>query len=335
MPQNKGFALRIELLDECLRNRLRKWTLQDLIDKVSEKLNEQYGTSASKRTIQDDLKYLRDEKGAPVNKIKNGSKTYFSYSDPNFSIKNLPIKGEEIGYLKDAINILKQVSDFKILTDVDEIVNKLQNTVSTNEVGSASIIQFERHTTAIGTEYIDDIFTAIKEKTVLRISYQSFNATDPKEYMFHPYLLKEYRNRWFVIGRKSNTNSITNFALDRIKGLKNSKDEYISNNLFDIETYFNNLIGVTFPENAIPEIVEIKVAPKQVPYVKTKPIHHTQQMIREYKNGSVLIRLTLICNYELRAVLLSFGNDVEVIKPSFLREDLKEILGLAIRNYSE
>jgi predicted DNA-binding transcriptional regulator YafY len=335
MPQNKGFALRIELLDECLRNRLRKWTLQDLIDKVSEKLNELYGTSASKRTIQDDLKYLRDEKGAPVTRIKDGSKTYFSYSDPNFSIKNLPIKAEEIGYLIDAINILKQVSDFKILNDVDEIVNKLQNTVSTNEVGSASIIQFERHTTAIGTEYIDDIFTAIKEKTVLRISYQPFNATDPKEYIFHPYLLKEYRNRWFVIGRKSNTDSITNFALDRIKGLKNSKDEYISNNLFNVETYFNNLIGVTFPENAIPEIVEIKVAPKQVPYIKTKPIHHTQQVIREYKDGSLLITLSLICNYELRAVLLSFGNDMKVNKPLFLRDEIKEILGLAIKNYNE
>jgi predicted DNA-binding transcriptional regulator YafY len=332
MPQNKDFALRIEIIDECLRNRYRKWTLQDLIDSVNEKLTERYGKTAGKRTIQDDLKYMKEEKGAPIEKIKSGTKTYFLYGDINYSIKNLPIKDEEISYLNDAINILRQVNDFKILQDVDEIVSKLQNTVKTNIEGGPTIIQFEKNATAAGIGYIDDIFSAIKEKTPLRVTYQPFNA-EPQQHVFHPYLLKEYRNRWFLIGRKNNSGSITNFALDRIKEIKNSNIDFVENDLFDPETYFNNLIGVTMPEGELVQPIEIKVTANQAPYIKTKPIHHTQEIIKEYAKGDILIRLYLISNYELRSVILSFGCDLEVIKPLALRESLREVLQKAVICY--
>jgi predicted DNA-binding transcriptional regulator YafY len=333
MPLNKDFYFRLEILDECLRNRYRNWTLLDLINKVSERLLEHYNSTASKRTIQGDLKYLKEEKLAPIEKKKNGSITYFYYSDPNYSIKNLPVKEEEINFLKDAINILRQVNDFKILQDIEDIVTKLQNTVSTNIEGRPLIIQFEKHTTALGTEHIDCLFTAIKEKVVLRVSYQPFNAEQIKEYIFHPYLLKEYRNRWFVYGRKETRSSITIFALDRIKKIKNSNEEYIANDLFVPETYFKNLIGVTIPENEAVQTIEIKIARKQVPYIKTKPIHNTQEIVKEYKTGDILIRLQLISNYELKSVLFGYGADIEVIKPTELRESMKKELKNAILNY--
>jgi predicted DNA-binding transcriptional regulator YafY len=333
MPLNKDFYFRLEILDECLRNRYRNWTLQDLIDKVSERLLEHYNITASKRTIQADLKFLKEEKLAPIEKKKNGSATYFFYADPNYSIKNLPVKEEEISFLKDAINILRQVNDFKILRDIDDIVTKLQNTVNTNIEGSPLIIQFEKHTTALGTEHIDSLFTAIKEKAVLRVSYQPFNAEQPKEYIFHPYLLKEYRNRWFIIGRKENRSSITIFALDRIKKIKNSNEDYIANDLFDPQTYYNYLIGVTILQDTAIENIVIKVASKQAPYIKTKPIHNTQRITKEYKNGDILIELQLICNYELKSVLLSYGGDIEVLKPIELRESIKKEFQKVISNY--
>lgn len=333
MPENKDFALRIEIIDECLRNRFRKWTLQDLIDTVSDKLHERYGKTVGKRTIQEDLKHMKEDKLAPIIKKKNGAITYFSYSDPNYSIKNLPIKDEEINYLKDAIHILRQVNDFKILQDVDDIINKLESTVNTNIEGGPSVIQFEKHSLVNGTEYIDDLFSAIKEKTPLRITYQSFKADKAVQYVFHPYLLKEYRNRWFLIGRIGSADSITNLALDRIKEIKNSNSEYIPNNLFNPETYFNNLIGVSIPPGAEIQQIEIRVTAKQAPYIRSKPIHHTQEVIHEYKNGDILIRLWLITNYELCSTILGFGNDVEVVKPQPLRENIQEALKQAEKKY--
>jgi len=335
MPENKDFALRIEVIDECLRNRYRKWTLQDLVSTVSEKLTQRYGKSASKRTIQGDMQHMKEVKDAPIEKRKEGAITYFYYSDVNYSIKNLLINEEEISFLKDAVNILRQVSDFEIIQDVDEIVNKLQNTIKTNIIGKPSIIQFEKHSKVAGTEYIDNIFNAIKEKSTLRIIYQSFNNTESNQYIFHPYLLKEYRNRWFVIGRINHANAITNFALDRIKEIKNSNIEFLENNLFDAEKYFNNIIGVTFPQGQKVESIKIRVASKQSPYLRTKPIHHTQEIIKEYKNGDIIINLWLICNYELKSTLLSYGSDIEVIRPISLRKEMKEIFKTASSLYSK
>lgn len=325
MPKNKDFALRTELIDECLRNSLRKWTLEKIVAEVNLKLNERYNKTTSKHTIQNDIKYLIEEKNAPIARKREGNVTYFYYLDKNFSIKNLPIQEEEVILLKDAINILGQVSEFQIVNDVKEIILKLQNTVSLENVKNPSIIQFEKQDISVGVEYIDDIFTAIKEKIALRISYQSFKAGNAEEYIFHPYLLKEYRNRWFVIGRRDNLDKPTNLALDRIKKIKNSTEKYLENDLFNPDVYFNNLVGVTFPEGAQIETIELKIAAGQVPYIKTKPIHHTQTVIKEYKNGNIVIELHLIINYEFRSVLLSYGCDITVIKPLELREQVKDI----------
>ncbi|WP_217602364.1 YafY family protein [Chitinophaga sp. GbtcB8] len=333
MPANKNFAFRIAILDECLRNRRRKWTLQDLIDTVNDKLWDQFGQKdVRKRTIQDDIKQLEMTLGAPIERRKEGRVTYFMYSDPDFSIKNLPISHEEVEYLKDAIKILKQVNDFKILEEVEVIVNKLQHTVDTNIPESHCIIQFEKHTVARGTEYIDNIFYAIKEKTPLRITYQSFNATAPNQFVFHPYLLKEYRNRWFLFGRKENDKKLTNLALDRIQEIKNSLVSFIGNDLFDPDIYFESLIGVTVPTDEVPQPIRIKVSRLQAPYIRTKPIHRTQQVLEEYPDGGMLIALNLLCNYELRSVLLGFGGELEVLEPQDLREAMKKLFlsGLAV-----
>lgn len=333
MPENKDFSYRLEILDECLRNKLRLWSLQDLIDKVSERLQDRYGKTASRRTIQDDLRYLVEEKQAPIAKKKAGKATYFSYSDINYSIKNLPIKDEEVTYLRDAINMLRQVNDFKIIQDVEDIVNKLQNTVNTNVAGGPSIIQFEKNTAALGIEFIDDIFTAIKEKVALRIAYQPFKANAPEDFLFCPYLLKEYRNRWFAIGRKAEGTFLTILALDRIKGIKTSSQEYICNDFFNPETYFNHLIGVTIPAGEEPQLIEVKVKANQVPYILTKPIHYSQEIAKKYKNGDVIIRLYLINNYELRSILLGYGADMIVIQPLSLKEMIKQTLEKGVKNY--
>ena len=325
MPSNKDFALRVEILDACFRNNLRKWTLDKLVEEVNKKLDDLYGKKASKHTIQNDIKSLIRQHDAPIDKKKEGAKTYFYYLDSNFSIKNLPIKADEVALLRDVVNTLSQVSDFQIVRDVEDIIIKLQNTISIDVEKSPAIMQFEKHTTAIGTEYIDSLFTAIKSKMALRISYQSFKAPQAEECIFHPYLLKEYRNRWFVIGRKADSKMITNLALDRIKGIKNSNAEYVTNDLFETDTYFNNMIGVTIPENAAIDCIQIKVSSKQVPYIRTKPIHHTQKIIKEFKNGDIIIELSIISNYELRSVLLSYGCDIVVIKPLTLRKEMQEI----------
>lgn len=119
MPSNKDFAQRIEIIDSCLMRKQRRWTLDELLDDVNRKLQEQYDTSVSKRTLQYDLEYLINEKQAPIEKKRLDEKVTYTYAQANYSIKNLPINEEEISYLKDAIEILRSVSDL-----LQEILNE-------------------------------------------------------------------------------------------------------------------------------------------------------------------------------------------------------------------
>jgi predicted DNA-binding transcriptional regulator YafY len=181
-------------------------------------------------------------------------------------------------------------------------------------------------------EHLDNLFTAIKEKIALHITYQPF-VKDPYEQAVHPYLLKEYRNRWFLIARNNENNMLSTLALDRIKSVKTAKAAYKENGLFDPVTYFNNLIGVTFPDGEEVSNVVLKVKSNQAPYIKTKPIHFTQET-EAADEGSMLVRLKLINNYELRSLLLSYGADVEVLEPSGLREQMKQTFEAGLSVYS-
>lgn len=333
MPANKDFSHRIEIIDECLRNHLQKWTLEKLTECVNEKLEERYGKKASRRTIQNDIAYLIKEKNAPIDRKHDGRTVYFYYLDKTFSIKNLPIEEEDVALLKKAISMLQQVNEFQILSDVNDIIRKLENTIDNTKNSKPSAIQFERNPSTAGTQYIDELFDAITQESVLRITYQPFSK-EPVDHIFHPYLLKEYRNRWFLIGRSNKAKNIAmNFALDRIKKVKNSSESFIANDLFDPEKYFNDIIGVTLPQGEVANEIEIKVSKDQAPYILTKPIHHTQQCIKTYADGAILIRLNLINNFELRSYLLSFGCDIEVVKPESLRAALAKIFLAAANCY--
>jgi predicted DNA-binding transcriptional regulator YafY len=329
MPKSKDFYHRIEIIDECLRQRSRKWDIKALLNSVNAKLDE----PISKRTLQYTLDYLINEKGAPIGKKKDGAVVYYFYTEANYSIKNLPLSYEEIVLLKDAVEVIKQVGSNAIANDALNVIGRLENTIAQNPLSNRTIIQFERHTTSSGLEHMDDLFTAIKEKIVLKITYQPFGK-EAYEQLVHPYLLKEYRNRWFLLARDDKHDTLCNLALDRIRAVKPARADFKENDIFNPTTYFDHLIGVTFPVGEQISDIIIKVNPSQVPYIRTKPIHFNQE-IEEAEDGCILVKLRLFNNYEMRSVLLGYGADIEVLQPSKLREQMREIFGAAFVNYDQ
>ncbi|RYG01860.1 MAG: WYL domain-containing protein, partial [Chitinophagaceae bacterium] len=301
------------------------------IEAINQKLEERLEQPISKRTLQYALEYLISEKHAPIEKQKVGATVFYFYTDANYSIKNIPLTDEEIVLLKDAVEVIKQIGSTSIAQDALAVISKLEKTISQNPTSDRTIIQFEKHTNAIGTEHVDDLFTSIKEQIPLVVTYQPFGK-EPFEQVIHPYLLKEYRNRWFLIARDDHFNTVCNLALDRIKKVKPSKDAFKENDLFDPNTYFNNVIGVTIPAGETVSEIVVKVTPAQAPYVKTKPIHFNQE-VEEKEDGSLMVTLKLVNNYELRATLLSYGADFEVIHPVELRSQLQNIFLQALARY--
>ena len=323
MPLTKNAQLRIEILDEILSG-INKYTFQNLLKRINEKMIFAGFCEIGEKTLYNDLKYLREEKNAPVHRPNAFDNTY--YYTEKFSIKDLLLGEEEVDYLKQAAEILKRLSPFLIGPEIDEIIAKLENKVHTNVPSREQIIQFETHTQSAGGNWLQSLFSAVKEKSALRIIYKPFSKTEPKELIFHPYLLKQYRNRWFVFGREEYNNYVTNLALDRIVSIKNSSTSFVQNDLFSPDDYFKHLVGVSMPRNSPIEDVVIRIKATTVPYLTSKPIHNLQEITKTYKNGDVQIKIPVYINYELESTIMSYGKALEVLKPEVLRNNLKELM---------
>ena len=319
---------RIEILDEILRS-ARKYTFVDLMEKLNESLELAGYPEICRKTLFNDLKFLKEEKDAPINKPTH-SDPYYYYTE-KFSIKNIVLDEDEVYLLRQASELLKKAAPFQISSELDLIIGKLDNRIETNS--NTAVIEFENNTLLSGLEFIKPIFEAIISKVVLKIKYQPFNKPEQGDIIFSPYLLKEFRNRWFVFGKNNEYNTISVLGLDRIKKIGNSRELFDESLNFNSEKYFSNLIGVSVPKDSIVQIIEIKVKAELVPYIITKPLHKNQEIAKKYANGDLLIRLNLIVNYELKSLILSYGNGMIVKKPLSLKEELLKNIELIRNNY--
>jgi predicted DNA-binding transcriptional regulator YafY len=321
MPLNKNFQIRIEILDELLGSPRRR-KMQELMDELNKQLEEDGYSPIGRHTFFDDLKHLEYKKGAPLKRATK-SDPHIYYSE-KFSIKNVPIDEEDVALLRQAIEILKKATDLNIIKDIDDLVTKLENKVHTNVPNKTTMIAFEEHTQALGQEHLDNLFNAVLNKSVVKITYQPFGK-EIREWIIHPYMLKEYRNRWYIIGKQSKGNLALSIALDRIRKISNCTEAFEENDLFDPNTYFNDVIGVTFPEDKKLERIVIKVRPASADYILTKPIHKSQEVIKQYADGSLKVALSLYINFELKSHLLSYGPNIEVLEPNILRASIRDL----------
>lgn len=331
MSLNKNALIRYNTIDKCLRNSSKLWTLEDLIDACSDALYEYEGKDClvSKRTVQLDLQNMRSEKLGYDAPIEVFQKKYYRYSDVNFSIRNIPVNENDIKVMNDAIQILKQFKDFSMFKEMNGVIQKLEDSIYSTQ--KKAIIHLDKNEQLKGLGYIDILYQSILNKKVLSLSYQSFNARQPKEYVVHPQLLKEYNNRWFLICWHKN--KFWNLALDRIEEVKEMNEIYIDKNI-DADLFFKDVIGVTVSETLRPCAVVFKVDSENAPYVKTKPLHHTQEMISK-ENGECIFKIVVQLNFELERILLGFGESITVLAPKKLKDRLENKHRKALKNYTE
>ncbi|MBT1689430.1 helix-turn-helix transcriptional regulator [Dawidia soli] len=330
MPKTRKPQERAEILDELLAH--RNWTGNELLEQVNQKLQNLDEKPVDMRTLRRDLNYL-ELKGAPLHRPKKGDMTY-SY-EYKFSLKDVPLDSDDLRALKQAINILRKVENFQMMDELDLIIGKLANRIHTNVPDNQTIVQFENHTSAKGAQWFNELFDSIREQTTLDILYHSYRHAEPKEHVVHPYLLKEYRNRWWLIGREDKSNKVLTLGLDRIQKVKVSKQKFKFNDLFHPDTFFDKVIGVSMDYDKSPEDITLRVNPVSVRHVESKPIHKCQEPVRMERDGSLVIKLNLIINYELKATILGFGDGIEVLEPLTLRDEIKSILERSHSQYRQ
>jgi predicted DNA-binding transcriptional regulator YafY len=337
MPANRHALIRYKTIDQCLQNRRRKWTLEDLMEKVSDALYEYEGSPnpISKRTIQLDIQAMRSDKLGYNAPIIVKEKKYYTYEDAYYSITNIPLTDQDLDKLGDAIDFLKQFNGFSHFKELSGMVHKLEDHIISAKRNKQPIIDFETNPDLKGIEYLDVLYKAILDQKVITISYKSFKAREATVFSFNAFLLKEFNNRWFVIGNKSKDATILNLALDRIEDVVvEDAKKSVRPKDFDPSNFFKDVIGVTVMQGQLPEKIRFFVVKENSPYVVTKPFHSSQVIIEENEKG-MIFEITVKLNYELERVLLGYGESLEVLSPRRLRNRIKKKLQLAFERYGE
>ena len=328
MPVNRNALIRYTTIDKCLRNRYRKWTLEDLMEACSDALYEYEGIrkGVSKRTTQLDIQTMRSEKLGYNAPIIVEEKKFYTYEDPDYSITQLPLSDQDLEKLTDAVEILKQFQDFNHFKEMSSLIQKLENKIYTEETGSRPIIHMDKNENLKGLEHLNELYQAILKKKVVQIQYKSFKAKQSQRIYFHAYLLKEYNNRWFVVGKKNKTDIILTLALDRILYLSLAEEvKYKDDPEFHPSIYYKDIIGATKNEGLLPRKITLKVDKKNAPYIITKPMHSSQQVISNNEDG-MIFTIKVVPNYELERMILGYGDAMEVISPNAIRRRIKYIV---------
>jgi hypothetical protein len=335
MSINKLALIRYKTIDDCLRNRYRKWTLDDLIEKVADILYELEGitTGVSKRTIQADIQVMRSDKlgyNAPIVVI---DRKFYTYSEPDFSITNAPVNKADVEKMKEIVGVLKQFNGFVYFNEMSDMIARLENNLYRSTHQGRNCIQFENNRLLKGLEHINSLYQAILHKKSLLVEYKSFKAEKSQHLICFPYLLKEYRNRWFLIVRNKKGKLLSTMALDRIVEFQElTKEPFIDHEGMDFDHYFDDLIGVTKTEKDRANKVVLFVDKYNAPYVLTKPIHHSQKILKEDETG-IIIRIDVVLNFELEREILGFGECIKVLAPQTLATKMRQRLKKAMQHY--
>jgi predicted DNA-binding transcriptional regulator YafY len=337
MSVNKKALTRYLVYDKLFRNRGRKYIWKDLLEAANEALQEEGLDGIGKTQLYADIHYMQcSEWKAPIETETDPSDKrikYYSYSDPGYSISNQPLSDTEMTYLKSAVSVLTRFKGMPQFEWINEIIPAIESKLGLVKT-EKEIISFESNVDYEGLNFITPLFNAIINKRVFRIIYQDFKSLVPYEIVYHPYYLKQYNNRWFIFGyNPQRPDKIQNLALDRIKHLQESSEEYLSSSI-DWEDYFSDFVGVSKNDTSPIEIRLLIMDNEQASYIRTKPLHQTQKPLRKVENGFET-SIKVIPNYELEKLILSFGERIKVISPTEFQKKIAERMRKSALLYTE
>ena len=337
MPAIKNALLRYRIIDRSIRNEYVPFPSKEQLRQNCEE--EMYGSSNGEHichsTIEKDIFAMRMEHDAPISYSKRERGYY--YTDPDFSMDDVPLTEKDINAIKSASIILNQFKNTSLFGQYEFAIQKiLDRVISTQKTKSIDkeVIQFESLPTVRGNENLELFLEAIKGKNVVQFQYDNFIKNEKTTRRVHPYLLKEYRNRWYLIGKSELKNKVITFGLDRIFDPISLEQKYVQDNNFSADIYFEHSLGITVYDKLPNEII-IETNPVLSKYLMSQPIHHSQKIIEINPNGNHVFGYYLLITYELKMVLMGFGKECKIIAPKELKKEIVEDLELQLSNYKE
>ncbi|MCH2488560.1 MAG: WYL domain-containing protein [Flavobacteriales bacterium] len=334
MSNSKHAHYRYNVLDKCFKRRQQPYSFKELLDEVNEKIAEVYpGESIQIRTLRSDIALFRDSEngfGAPLPVQRDMGKEVYCYSDPNFSIAQKKLLPYEQYLIDAAQQLLERYDEDPKYDKLSEALILFQEEEGATSIPNYDkILFYDKNEAYEGLSFLKPIFLAIKNKQVLKVTTEKFDGTDRRNFIFHPHILKQYNQRWYVFGFNDDLRMIHWVVPldDRLKEFAIQKEiDYIEEDT-DWENFFRQMVGPTrlsqTLDNPEPELVVLRFAEYRLPYFKSKPIHpYWDEFTGADKKNQVFFET--IINLELIQQLLSYGKDVEVLEPESLKIKMQE-----------
>lgn len=197
-------------------------------------------------------------------------------------------------------------------------------------------VALEDHSRFKGIELIRPLLLAIKQQRTVSFVHENYIKNTLKDYEISPLQLKEYNNRWYVVGLPKGESHIKTFGIDRIEHLKPQGLSPIKKETYQAQLgKFNKVIGLNYNASEKPELIELHVSQRQYKYLESLPLHPSQEKVGLTENNWVRLQLYLIINYEFKMQLLKLGAQIEVVSPKWLRRELKSILKQTLNLYRD
>lgn len=319
------------IIDRCLRSR-RGYSTQEIMVKCNDALEVRCELPVTAtNTIRNDIMSIENRWHVVVEKIRIGRIIRYRYRDPSFSIFNSPLNEEEISQLTQTVEVLQRFQGMPGFEWVDELNAHFQNTVNTSV---KPVVSFEENKLLKGMKHFTPLFRAITNKQALLITYHTYKDNDDRilKDVVSPYHLKQYNGRWFLFGYNDFVKDISNIPLDRIDEITKSDNKYVENTSIDFDDYFSSVVGVTLYKDKSPEEITLKVSKSLLQFILSKPIHETQNAAVQ-EDGSAIVTIKVIPNYEMYSKLLSFGSGLTVLSPVSVKDEIKRKIQENLKNY--
>ena len=334
MPKNKSAATRYRVIDQMLNDKRKPYpNLEQLAAKCSAVL----GSDVSTSTIEKDIRAMREQapKGysAPIvySKIEGG----YVYGEVGFSIAELNLNEEEWSALQFASQLLYQYKDVPVFSNFKNAIERINTRfalgIDGNDKVLDEVVQFEKAVHTNGMEFIELIYSAIKNKQAIEFKYRNIYKKTTSASSLIPYLIKEHRNRWYVIGWSTEKEKYTTYALDRMSEVNALEGSVKKRSDFNASSFFQHSTGI-MESNTKPEEVLLTIKKPISDLVLLEPLHATQKLINE-KNDRVQITLKVLVNEEFMFKILGMGSYCIVDKPASLRKSIKGAIQHMSANY--
>lgn len=330
MPVDKQVFMRYKVLNRCFRNRNRCYTIDDLVKECNAELGRVYDTKVSKRTIQNDISILEADYHIRLKEnFRQGHKRLYRYEDIDYTLPIFRINDNERLKIRAAVDVLEYYEGEPMYDWARTLLMQIDGGLFGSD--STPVVSFQSNPDLKGIDHFIGLLNAILSKRTLKMAYTPYGK-ETRSVIVYPYHLKQYNNRWFLIARRQGYDGYANYALDRIERFEETSLPFVESE-DDFSEYFDDVIGITVPEDEEAEDIFIKVRSPRYNYVKTKPLHLSQRVIEE-KADYTIISINVKVNKELEALLLSYGPDVEVLAPEDFRDHMAEMVKSMFQQYT-